>query len=281
MINQRIWELWDRNPDLRWVRNKDNQRVERIPKFVNCPRQEHEMVVLGVNPSFPEKPGPATEQFFRDNNIDWAEASDWIKSGLAENYDAHGCGLMAEVHRIAQVGYKDHKRYRWFGEFDALAEKAGMKNGYYHADVFLPLAEGVSRLPGFYGDFQKKSFHSQKDSRELAFVRSQVEICYELVKTCRPRVIVARYARAADVFLAYLLSTNGGKGENMGRRFEPIQGLSSLKKATVRTEWADEVHLLRFSQLRKKGGSFCSQVPDIAASIRKLTRYRDETSGNS
>lgn len=230
-MNAQIYQLWQNGPrDL---------RGERVPKFV-CPQPVGGILYLSLNPSFPT-PLPAwilnqpfgNVGFFTADHFQWDEFVDFAPVGFHTwKAEAH-----ARIHELAKA------HYRWFRRLNQLAGFV-RKNDYALVDLFLRLDAQLMNLPPAYRNAANWEY-----SENPNFIQRQLDFAFEQTIAARPKVIIAVYAAAADIFHRYF----GTRFPNANLQpFVPVPGVNGLQITSLPAVagWSDSaVPFLRCSAL--------------------------------
>ncbi len=165
--------------------------LERVPKLVTAPVQ-HDLLMLSLNPSFPTNPDNGILGWYQEQGFNYPESFIFQTSGFQNGFDEQLAQRHANLHNEARTRYP-----RFFQRPNELANRLGYN--YAHLDLFLAL---TSKLPR---DAQLTRNHRFTDLNPN-FWQHQLDIAFELCTQIRPRVIVAVYASAADIFRRYLIT---------------------------------------------------------------------------
>ncbi len=212
-INNAIWKLWKNHP---------REAGSVVPKFVMSPKPEN-VVFLGLNPSLPKKlhsearewiSDPTKTQLLdllemRQEQCWYPKCFNWEQSNLNKAYFSEIASAYAEIH----YGARDYYGKRWFRRLNEIAKKAEIKS-YGHVDLFLCLNASFKCLPPEYHAPENHTRFSKPN-----FVQSQLDLAYELLLKLQPKIVIAVYKSAAEIFLRYHASVPGCQPNEMCRQF--------------------------------------------------------------
>lgn len=123
----------------------------------------------------------------QESNLTYPTDFIWSNSPLKDKFDAALACKYAQVHRLSR------SHYSWD---DNLKEVAG-NDKYGHVDLFFAADTKFACLPEPYHD------ENNYVSKIANFVQQQLDLSYEYLKGHKPKVIIAVYKRAAEIFLKY------------------------------------------------------------------------------
>ena len=132
----------------------------------------------------------------------------WKQSKLKEHY----CEQIASAYANIHHGARDYYGRKWFKWLNEIKDQARI-NSYGHVDLFLCLHASFKCLPPEYHDPINYKWAPNPN-----FVQRQLALAYELLLEHRPKIIIAVYKSAADIFLRYYASLLGCQPDEMRRR---------------------------------------------------------------